>query len=240
MLVEVWSDLVCPWCYLGKRRLEAALERLPADAAVEVVWRSFQLSPDTPAFGADGAGELSQEHLVAKYGLEPERAREMQENLTTLAAEDGLAYRLDLARHVNTFDAHRMIHAAAAHDVAAAHDAAAVHDAPAVHGAADALVERLFAAQLVEGRRIDDPAVLTALAVEAGVPEEVAADVVASDAHADAVRADIRAAQELGCRGVPFFVLDRRYGVSGAQSTETLVAALDQALADEPANSPVG
>jgi predicted DsbA family dithiol-disulfide isomerase len=217
MQVEVWSDLVCPWCYLGKRRLEAALERVPDGAAVEVVWRSFQLSPETPAFGSAGAGELSQQHLVSKYGLEPERAREMQESLTALAAEDGLAYRLDLARHVNTFDAHRMIHAAAA------------------QGAADGLVERLFSAQLVDGRRIDDPAVLTALAVESGVPEDVAAQVLASDAHADAVRADVRAAEELGCRGVPFFVLDRRYGVSGAQSTETLVAALDQALADEPA-----
>ena len=205
MKVEVFSDVVCPWCYLGKRRLETAVEDF--DGTVEVTWRAFQLQPDAPRFGEPGAGEPSLSALQAR-GYPPEQIEEMQGRLTALAAEEGLDYALDRTHHVNSFDAHRLAKASAR------------------HGRADGMVERLFRAQLVEALRVDDPAVLARLAEEVGVPASTPAE---DEADAAAVIADLEEAQAIGVNGVPFFVLDRRFAVSGAQPAELLGRALAQA-----------
>jgi predicted DsbA family dithiol-disulfide isomerase len=213
LLVEVWSDVVCPWCFLGKRRLESALERFEGRGAVEVAWRSFQLQPDAPRFGEPGAGAPTEEYLRGR-GLPPSQIAEMQARLTGLAAEEGLAYRLDLAHHVNTFAAHSLIKAAER------------------HGAGAALVERLFMAQQVEGLRIDDPEVLTRLAAEVGLEGAAATP---EERDAQAVREDLAMAGQLQISGVPFFLFDRRLAVSGAQSSELLLEALQRAA---PAATP--
>jgi len=204
MRIEVFSDVVCPWCYLGKRRLEAALADF--DGPAEVTWRAFQLQPDAPRFGEPGAGGLSAVALAGRYP--PEQIAEMQGRLTALAAAEGLDYALDRAHHVNSFDAHRLAKAAAR------------------HGRAEAMVERLFRAQLVEALRVDDPAVLARLAEEVGVPASTPAE---DEADAAAVFADLEEAAAIGVNGVPFFVLDRRFAVSGAQPAELLGQALAQA-----------
>jgi predicted DsbA family dithiol-disulfide isomerase len=207
LTVEIWSDVACPWCYLGKRRLEDALARFDRRDEVEVTWRSFQLQPDAPRFGEPGAGAPTREYLAAR-GFSPAQLEEMQGRLTTLAAADGLDYHLDLGRHGNTFEAHALIHAAAR------------------QGFGDAIVERLFKAQHVEGLRLDDPAVLTRLAAEAGL-EEVAA--TPGEADRQAVRDDIEEAGQIGITGVPFFLFGRRLAVSGAQPSELLLEGLKQA-----------
>jgi predicted DsbA family dithiol-disulfide isomerase len=204
MQIEVFSDVVCPWCYLGKRRLEAALADF--DGPAEVTWRAFQLQPDAPRFGEPGAGEPSTVALAERYP--PEQIAEMQARLTALAAEEGLDYALDRAHHVNSFEAHRIAKAAAR------------------HGRGAEMVERLFRAQQSEALRIDDPAVLARLADEVGVPASTPAE-EAEDAAA--VFADLEEAAAIGVTGVPFFVLDRRLAVSGAQPAELLGRALAQA-----------
>jgi predicted DsbA family dithiol-disulfide isomerase len=206
MQVEIWSDVVCPWCYIGKRRFEEALRRFDGRDDVEVVWRSFELDPGAPAVGVDVLG-----HLAEKYGVSTEEARAMQDRVTRAAAGEGLEYHLDKTQRGNSFDAHRLLHLARA------------------HGRQDALKERLFAAYFTDGRPIGDRAVLRELAVDAGLPVAEVDDVLATDRYADAVRDDERTARELGCRGVPFFVVDRRYGTSGAQDPELLLQALRQA-----------
>jgi predicted DsbA family dithiol-disulfide isomerase len=204
MQIEVFSDVVCPWCYLGKRRLEAALADF--DGPAEVTWRAFQLRPEAPRFGEPGAGELSAVALADRYP--PEQIAEMQGRLTALAAEEGLDYSLDRAHHVNSFEAHRLAKAAGR------------------HGRGEEMVERLFRAQQVEALRVDDPAVLARLAEEVGVPASTPAE---AEADAAAVFADLEEAAAIGVSGVPFFVLDRRFAIAGAQSAELLGRALAQA-----------
>jgi len=210
MKVEIWSDVVCPWCYVGKRRFESALGRFDHAGAVEVVWRSFELDPDAPVRRGSSA-----EHLAQKYGMTLEQVAASQARLTALAAEEGLEYRLDETLGGNTFDAHRLLHLAAE------------------HGLQDAMKERLMRAYFSEGAAIGERGVLVGLADEVGVPG--AAEVLASDAFAEAVREDEREAQVLGIHAVPFFVIDRRYGVEGAQSSDHILAALDEAWAAKAA-----
>ncbi len=213
LTVEIWSDVACPWCYLGKRRLESALERFDGRDEVEVIWRSFQLQPDAPRFGEPGAGASTREYLAARYS--PAQLEESQARLTALAAEEGLEYHLDQGKIGNTFEAHALIHAAAR------------------QGFGDAMVERLFKAQHVEGLRLDDPAVLTRLAAEVGLD---AAAATPNAADRQAVGEEIEAAQQIGISGVPFFLFDRRLAVSGAQPSELLLEGLKQAA--EAAGSP--
>jgi predicted DsbA family dithiol-disulfide isomerase len=208
--VEIWSDVVCPWCYIGKRRFERGLAAFEHRDDVQVVWRSFELDPRAPKSSEEDPAE----RLARKYGMSVEEARAAQARVAGLAAEEGLAYRLDLARPANTFDAHRLLHLAAERGV---------------QGAAE---ERLFAAHFTEGRPLGDPETLVALAAEAGVDEAEAREVLGGDAYAEAVAADEREATELGITGVPFFVIDRRYGISGAQPAELIQRALDQAWSE--------
>jgi predicted DsbA family dithiol-disulfide isomerase len=211
--VDIWSDVVCPWCYIGKRRFEAALDRFSQRDEVEVTYHAFELDPTAPA-RHDRSGP---ERLAEKYGVSVEQAQAMNDRVTAVAAEDGLAYRLDIARGGNTFDAHRLLHLALE------------------HGVQPAVKERLMQAYFTEGEPISDPDTLVRLVAEAGVPEDEARAVLASDRYGDAVREDERLGAQLGINGVPFFVVGRRYGVSGAQSADLLLGALQRAWDDASA-----
>jgi predicted DsbA family dithiol-disulfide isomerase len=212
MDVEIWSDIACPWCYVGKRRFEAALAAFEHRDDVTVTWRSFELDPAAPRErGGDRAV-----HLAEKYGVSVERAIEMQDHMTTVAAGDGLEFRFDIARSGNTFDAHRLLHLAA-------------H-----HGLQDAMKERLMRAYLTEGELVGGAEVLEQLAVEAGLPREAAAEVLATDRYAAEVRDDERTAAALGIHAVPFFVVDRALGASGAQPPEVLGEMLRQGWQARP------
>jgi predicted DsbA family dithiol-disulfide isomerase len=207
MLVEVWSDIVCPWCYIGKRRLERALEMFPGRDAVEVRFRSFELDPGR----AQRTDETLDRMLAGRYGVSLEQARGMNERVTRLAAEEGIPFRLDVARPGNTFDAHRLSHFAREQGLEAE------------------LMERLHAGYFCEGAAIGDPEALAGLAVDVGLERDTVHALLASDSHASDVREDEALAAHLGIRGVPFFVIDRRLGVSGAQEASVLVGALEQA-----------
>jgi len=209
MQVEVWSDVVCPWCYLGKRRLEQALERFPHRAAVDVVWRSFELEPDAPRI-AEPRADL----LVTRYGMTPEAAAQRDAQMTALAAEAGLDYRPDRVQLGNTFDAHRVLHAGRA------------------AGRQPAVKERLLRAYFTEGRALTDTDTLVELAAEAGLDAAETRAALADGSYAADVRGDEREAQELGITGVPFFVLHRRYAVSGAQPADLMLQALEQTWAE--------
>ena len=210
MKVEIWSDVVCPWCYVGKRRFEQALRGFAHRAEVEVVWRSFELDPAAPA-SRDGSYA---ERLAEKYGTSLPEAQQMIDSMTAAAAAEGLDFHFELARPGNTFDAHRLLHLAAE------------------RGVQDAVKERLVRATFTEGEPISDHQTLVRLVVEAGLDADQAAAVLAGDAFAPDVRADEREARDLGINGVPCFVIDRRYAVSGAQPAELLQRALEQAWED--------
>jgi predicted DsbA family dithiol-disulfide isomerase len=212
MRVEIWSDIACPWCYIGKRRFDAALERFEHRDEVEVVWRSFELDPGAPP---EQEGEPA-DRLARKYGSTREQVEARWESMTAMAAEDGLELRFDLTRGGNTFDAHRLTHLAAA------------------HGLVDAMMERLFRAHHTEGLLLSDRRVLERLAVEVGVPGGEAAEVLAGDRYAAEVREDERTAASLGISAVPFFVVDRAMGASGAHPPEILLKLLERGRAATP------
>lgn len=209
MHVEIWSDIACPWCYVGKRRFEAALEAFEHRDQVTVTWRSFELDPGAPA---QRTGERAA-YLAEKYGVTVDEARAMEDRMTQTAAADGLDFRFDIARSGNTFDAHRVVHLAAA------------------HGVQDEVKERLLRGYLTEGELISDHDTLVRLAVEAGLPEAEVRELLASDRYADAVRDDERTGAALGISAVPFFVVDRAIGAAGAQPPEVLTDLLDQGWA---------
>ncbi|MET7424008.1 DsbA family oxidoreductase [Dactylosporangium sp. NPDC005555] len=202
--VDVWSDIVCPWCYIGKRRMETALAEF--DGAVSVTWRSFQLDPTTPTGDSRPVGES----LAAKLGLSKDRVQGMFAHVTSLAAAEGLAYDFDRARTANTLDAHRLLHFAKAHDLQGA------------------LKERLMQAYFTEGADVGDRAVLAGLAASVGLDEVAAKSALADGSYEADVRADIATARAYGISGVPFFVFNEQVGVSGAQPAEVFAQALRQ------------
>jgi predicted DsbA family dithiol-disulfide isomerase len=207
LTVDVWSDVVCPWCYLGKRRLEAALAAFDDPEGVEVTWHAFELDPDAPPVHEGRPAE----RLAEKYGSSLEQAEAMNAQMTELAAREGLEYHLDTARGGNSFDAHRLIRLAAE------------------HGRQGEAEERMFRAYFTEGEAIGAPETLVRLGTVLGLDAEEVRETLGSDRFAADVREDEAVAARLGIRGVPFFVLDRRYGVSGAQPAEVLVQALEHA-----------
>ncbi|KUL43076.1 protein-disulfide isomerase [Streptomyces sp. NRRL F-4489] len=216
MRVEIWADIACPWCYIGKARFEAGLAAFAHRDEVEVVHRSFELDRDAPP----AAGVPVLDMLAAKYGVSRAQAEEMEARVAEAAAGEGLAYRSDRG-HGNTFHLHRLLHLAKA------------------HGVQDALLTALYRANFAEARPLADPDVLGALAEGAGVPAAEAARVLADpQAYAAEVRADERAAAELGATGVPFFVIDRRYGISGAQPADVFRQALEHARTESAGPSP--
>lgn len=207
MKVEIWSDVVCPWCAIGKHRFEKALAQFAHRDDVEVRWRSFELDPDAPQ---ERTGDLH-EHLASKYGLTTERAEQLNAEMTERAAADGWDFHFEHAKPGNTFDAHRLLHLAAE------------------RGVQDAVKERLFSAYLVEGERIGDPETLVRIGADAGLDAEEARAVLAGLRYGDEVRADEHQARQYGISGVPFYVIDEKYGVSGAQPPEALLQVLDTA-----------
>ncbi len=210
MKVEIFSDVVCPWCYIGKRRFEAALQRFPHRSEVEVRWHSFQL--DAAAVdAAPGDGPDYADRLARKYGTDRGQAQQMLDSMTGAAAAEGLDFRFDRAVASNTFRAHQVIHLAAE------------------HGVQDAVKERLLRGYFTEGEPVGDPATLARLAAEAGLDADEVNRALEEQEYADAVRADEAEARALGITGVPFFVVDRKYGVSGAQPAETILQVLERA-----------
>jgi predicted DsbA family dithiol-disulfide isomerase len=209
MRVEIWSDIACPWCYVGKARFEKALDAFPHRDEVEVVHRSFELDPGR----AKGDIQPVIKMLTKKYGMSEAQAQAGEENLGAQAAAEGLAYRTRDRDHGNTFDMHRLLHFAKE------------------RGRQDELIGLLYKANFAEERTVfNDDERLVELAVAAGLDADAAREVLADPkAYADEVRADEREAAELGANGVPFFVLDRKYGVSGAQPAEVFAQALEQA-----------
>ncbi len=206
MKVEIWSDVVCPWCYIGKRRFEAALAQFEQRDQVEVVWRSFQLDPTAPRSAEKTLDEL----LSKKYGMTLKQASETRQGVSEVAAKEGLDYQLDKAQSGNTFDAHRLIHLAA------------------THALQDAMKERLMKAYFTEGLPIGNIETLVKLGSEIGLDSAEVRTVLESDAYAAAVVADEQEARSLGIRGVPFFVFDEKYGVSGAQPSDLILTVLER------------
>ena len=207
MDVEIWSDINCPWCYIGKRRFEAAISKFEHAAEVDLTWRSFELDPAAPAEIPGNAAAV----LAEKYGVPLERARAMEQNVSAVAAADGLEYELEHARIGSSFDGHRLVHLAKR------------------HGLQDAMKERLFRARFVEGRLVSDPETLVLLASEVGLDGAAVRAMLAGDEFAREVRDDEATARELGINGVPMFVVDRAFGMSGAQPAEQLLALLEHA-----------
>lgn len=206
MKIEIWSDIACPFCYIGRRHLELALDKLPFKDDVTIEWRSFQLDPSAPADGQQKAVEM----LATKYGMSPAEAAANQAQVSERAAEVGLEMRADGGFVTNTRDAHRLTHLAAE------------------HGLADELSTALFAAHFGTGHNVGDHTVLRDLAQEVGLPDDETEQVLGSDRFAAEVEGDQQQAQAFGAQGVPFFVIDRKYGISGAQPVEAFEKALTE------------
>jgi predicted DsbA family dithiol-disulfide isomerase len=213
MRIEIWSDVVCPWCYIGKRRLETALDRSGHRDDVEIVYRSFQLDPAAPRVPVESVAQS----LGSKYGGGPEAGQQMIDRVEAVAAEEGLLFRLGEAQRVNTVDAHRLLHLALA------------DGGPALQYA---LSEELLAAYFLRAENVADHDLLRRTAEKVGLDAAHVDRVLASEEFADAVERDIREAASLGATGVPFFVIDRKYGVSGAQPADTFVQVLERAWSD--------
>jgi len=209
--LEIWSDIACPWCAIGLRRLESALATFPHRDQVEIRWRSFELDPQAPARVDTDGGYAAK--LAAKYGTDITSAQTMIDGMVATAAQDGWRFDFERIAPGNTFDAHRLLHLAAE------------------LGIQHAVKERFLTGYLEEGVAIGDREQLGLLAVDAGLGADQVTEVLDGDAYAGAVRADEQQARAFGIGGVPFFVLDRAYAVEGAQPAEVLHGALDQAWA---------
>ncbi|MBI3237329.1 MAG: DsbA family oxidoreductase [Flavobacteriia bacterium] len=205
MKIEIWSDVMCPFCYIGKRRLEQALEQIPGSEAYSIEWKSFQLDPDLVTNGK----ENPYEYLADRKGISYQESVKMHENVVNAAREVGLDYRFDQAVVANSLDAHRLSHLAKQ------------------HGVGNALEERLFQAYFTEGRDIADHATLTELGIEVGIPKADIDTLYSGDQFLAEVQRDIAEAQQIGVRGVPFFVFDRKYAVSGAQPVEAFLETIN-------------
>jgi predicted DsbA family dithiol-disulfide isomerase len=206
MKVDIWSDVRCPFCYIGKRKFEMALEKFPHKDDVKVEWHSFQLDPNLKT-----TTELSAiDHISEIKGISHEQALQMHRHVTSVAKEVGLDFDFDKAIVANSFNAHRLIQLAK------------------THGLGNEIEEQLFKAHFIEGKNIDDNEVLIQTGISAGLNEKEVREVLSSDAFAKEVKQDERQAQSIGVRGVPFFVLNDKYAVSGAQSPETFLEVLEQ------------
>jgi predicted DsbA family dithiol-disulfide isomerase len=210
MDVEIWSDIACPWCYVGKRRFEAALQQFEHRDAVTVTWRSYELDPQAPPERSGGNAQ----NLAAKYRMSLDEAQAKLDEMTAMAKGDGLDFRFDLARGGNTLDGHRLIHLASD------------------HGLQDVAKERLMRAYLTEGELISDRDTLVRLGVEIGLDADAVAAMLASDRYVEDVRQDEETAYGFGIQGVPFFVVDRKMGASGAHPPEAMLELLRRGWAE--------
>lgn len=216
MKVEIWSDIACPFCYIGKRRFEKALEKFPHKDEVEVVWKSFQLDPTSKYV----PGKNIHEVLASKKGWSVDYAKEAGEHVSQMAANSGLHFDMDKVVPANTFDGHRLIHLAAHFDLQ------------------DEAKEKLLLAYFTEGKNIEDQDTLRAIGLAIGLPSKELNDMLASKVYTDEVRQDIQEAQQLGVRGVPFFVYNRKYAVSGAQEPKSFEQVLQQSWEEWRTDNP--
>ncbi|GAB3794191.1 DsbA family oxidoreductase [Spirosoma humi] len=217
MDVEIWSDIMCPFCYIGKRKFEHALGQFAHKDQVNIVWKSFQLNPDMKT----EPDKTINQYLAEVKGWSLAEAKQMNDRVTAMAREVGLSYDFDKAVVANSWDAHRLIQLAKQ------------------HGLGDAAEERLFKAYFTEGRDTSDHATLLELGLEIGLDKVAVEQLLSSHQFAEAVKQDVYEAQQVGARGVPFFVLNRRYAVSGAQQPETFLGALETAWAEWEKSRPV-
>jgi predicted DsbA family dithiol-disulfide isomerase len=207
MRIEIWSDIVCPWCYVGRRRLQQALTRF--DSEVELVHRAFELDPTAPS---EGRVDLVA-HLARKYGATREQALGMLDRITGVGAEVGIEFRFDVAQRANTFDAHRLVQLAARQDLG------------------DEMVERLMRGYFTEGEAVAEHETLARLAGDVGLDQDEVREMLTSQTFAEDVRGDERDARELGVTGVPFFLVDGQVGVPGAQDADTMLRILERVRA---------
>ncbi|REB05526.1 DsbA family oxidoreductase [Sporosarcina sp. BI001-red] len=211
MKIEIWSDYVCPFCYIGKRKLELALDEIKGKDRIDIEFKSFQLDPDSPKYN----GQDFYESMGAKFGG-AEKAKQMMGSIVEQAKEVGLEFNFDTMKPTNTFDAHRMTKFAK------------------VHGKDAVLAEKLLYANFTQSKDVGNEVILVELAVEAGLSKEEALAVASNpEAYADEVRADIEEAKQLGVTGVPFFVFNRKYAISGAQPPEAFLQAMEKILEEE-------
>ena len=217
MDVEIWSDVMCPFCYIGKRKFEHALNQFTHKDQINIVWKSFQLNPDMKT----EPGKNINQYLAEIKGWSLDEAKSMNDRVTAMAREVGLSYDFDKAVVANSWDAHRLIQLAKQ------------------HGLGDAAEERLFLAYFTEGRDTSDHATLLELGTDVGLDPAAVKQLLESNQYAEAVAQDIYEAQQVGARGVPFFVLNRRYAVSGAQQPETFLGALNTAWSEWEKANPI-
>ena len=217
MKIEIWSDVVCPFCYIGKRKIEKALDKFPHKDKVEIEWKSFQLNPDQET----NPHITTVEHLAQTKGWSLEQTREITANVENMAAAQGLEFDFDKAVVANTKNAHRLIHLATE------------------WGKGGEMKERLLSAYFSEGKNVDDAATLISLAKEVGLAEEEVKKMLESDQFKQAVDQDIYESRQLGVKGVPFFVLDRKFGISGAQPDSVFDQTLEKAWAEYAKENPV-
>ncbi len=210
MKVEIWSDVMCPFCYVGKRKFEKALAEFGGADKVEIEWKSFQLSPDLET----NPDITSYAHLAAHKGISEEQAKAMSDQVTEMAAQEGLTYHMEKAVVANSFNAHRLLHL------------------PKKHRKQHEAEEALFRAYFTEGKNIDDTETLADLGESLGIDRDEVLKMLSSDAYDDEVRMDLHEARQIGVTGVPFFVFDRKYAVSGAQPTEAFTETLEKAFSE--------
>lgn len=211
MKIEIWSDVMCPFCHISKRKFEMALEQFAHKDKVEVEWKSFQLDPSIQT----DAGKSIHQFLAERKGISLEKAKEMNDYVTDLAKKVGLTYNFDKAVVANSFDAHRFSHLAKK------------------HGAQNNAEELLFKAYFTEGKNTADEETLIQLGEELGIKAEETKATLRSDVFVDEVRSDIEEAQQIGVTGVPFFVVNRKYAISGAQESDTFLQMLNKVFQEE-------
>lgn len=206
MKVEIWSDVMCPFCYIGKRKFESALKQFAHANQVEIEWKSFQLDPDL----VSDASKTVHEYLAERKGWTVDYAKQVGSQVTDMAKAEGLEYNFDKAIVANSLNAHRIAHLAKTHQLG------------------NELEEALFKAYFTEGKNIDDRQTLVDIAVSVGLNAAEVLNVLNSDQFSQEVQVDVLTAQQIGVRGVPFFVFDKKYAVSGAQPTDVFLGALEK------------
>lgn len=218
MKVEIWSDIMCPFCYIGKRNFEGALSQFADSANIEVEWKSFQLDPTIPQH-FDKQVNVYQ-YLADRKGMSLDQSKAMHDRVVKMASEAGLQYNFDKAVVANSFNAHRMIQLAK------------------TKGLGDAAEERLFLAYFTEGKNFGDAEVLEALGKDIGLTESDVRDALSNENYATKVKKDLAEADSIGVTGVPFFVFDRKFAVSGAQPSQAFLQALNQSYGEWKKNQP--
>ncbi len=208
MIIEIWSDVMCPFCYIGKRKFEKALAAFPHKEEVKLVWKSFLLNPNL----TEDSVQSTLDYIAAAKGMSPQDTQQMLAHVTAQAKEQGLDFNFETSKITSTLSAHRLLQWAKTFDKG------------------DAMEERLFKAFFTEGKLVSDKNVLADLASEIGLNKEEAEKVLHSGAFADKVQEDLYEAQQFQIQGVPFFILDRKYAVSGAQDTSVFAQALTKSF----------